>query len=83
MRDVDCVAIIAELAKESSNEYPIDFGDLSISESDAFNLMASEIYEKFNSTKDTDNERLILLSAITTLTVENFVLNLQLMRAAK
>jgi|688.fasta_scaffold06550_27 hypothetical protein len=80
MRDIDCVDIIAELAKESSNEYPIDFADLSISESDAFKLMASEIYEKFNATKGTDNERLILLSAITTLTVENFVLNLRLLK---
>jgi len=80
MRDIDCVGVIAELAEEVSKEYQIDFGVLSISESDAFKLMASEIFERFNETKGMDNERLILLSTITALTVENFVLNLQLMK---
>lgn len=78
MNDIQSVAIISELAKEVAKEYHIDFADLSISENEAFNLMASEVFEKFNATKDTDNERLILLATITALTVENFVLNLRL-----
>ena len=78
MLDLESVQLISELAKEVAKEYSIDFGDLSISEETAFDLMANQVYDKFNSTKGMDNERIILLSTIVALTVENFVLNLQL-----
>ena len=81
--DHDIVALISDLAKEGEKSDCIDWGDLTISEEDAFDLMSSEVYEKFKSTENMEGERLVLLSCIVKLTVENFVLNLQLMKAAK
>ena len=80
MNDLESVQLISELAKEVAKEYSIDFGDLSISEETTFDLMANEVYDKFNAIKGTDNERLILLSTIVALTVENFILNLRSMK---
>lgn len=80
--DHEAVSLISELAKEGERVDNIDWGDLSINEDDAFKLMSSEVYEKFKSIENMEGERLVLLSCVVKLTVENFVLNLQLMKAA-
>lgn len=80
--EVDMVSIIAELAQEIESVDPIDWGDLTISESDTYDLMANEIYEKYKETENLENERLVLLATILKLTVENFTLNLKLIKAA-
>jgi hypothetical protein len=80
--DNEMVYILSELAQEIESADPIDWGNLTISESDAYDLMANEIYEKYKETENIDGERLVLLATIVKLTVENFTLNLKLMNVA-
>lgn len=78
--DIRNVQIIAELAKEVNTSDPIDWADLAISENESFNLIANQVYEQYKKTESIDNERLVLLATIVKLTVENFVLNLRLIK---
>ena len=67
------VKTLVELAKEIENEDPIDWGTLSIDEDTAYNIIASQVLEIYNT-----NDQLTMLASITKLIVENFVLNLKL-----
>jgi hypothetical protein len=68
---------LAELAREVEIKDPIDWGLLTISEEDAYKLMASNVLEQFSSLND-DDRMIIAMSTITKLLVENFVLNLKI-----
>jgi hypothetical protein len=76
----ETVSLLSKLAQEIESEDPIDWGDLAVSEADAYDLMANEIYERYKETENMEGERLILLSTILKLTIENFTLNLKLMK---
>ena len=67
------VKTLVELAKEVENEDPIEWGPLSIDEDTAYNIIASQVLEIYNT-----NDQLTMLASITKLIVENFVLNLKL-----
>ena len=64
--------ILKELALEADTVDPIDWGQLNISEDEAFNLMAMHVQEM-------ENNHLTLKAVCVKLMVENFVLNLNLM----
>ena len=64
--------LIAELAKEGEKEDPIDWGELAISEDEAFKLRAMHVAEM-------ERNHLTDGAIIVKLLVENFVLNLKLM----
>jgi len=64
--------ILKELAKEADTVDPIDWGQLNISEDEAFNLMAMHVAEM-------ENNVLTLKAICVKLMVENFVLNLKLL----
>lgn len=64
--------ILKELALEADTVDPIDWGELNISEDEAFNLMAMHVAEM-------ENNVLTLKASCVKLMVENFVLNLKLM----
>lgn len=68
------VQLVAELAQEVEVTDPIDWGMLSIDEHTAYLTMAASVIEMF------PEEREEILAVITKLTVENFVLNLKLMK---
>lgn len=67
----DLVEKIVHLAKEVEAEDPIDWGLLSVSEDDAYRLIAISVVEMFEHT-----DRLTMMATITKLIVENFRLNL-------
>ena len=64
--------ILKELALEADTVDPIDWGQLNISEEEAFNLMSMHVAEM-------DNNVLTLKAICVKLMVENFVLNLKLL----
>ena len=64
--------LLVQLAKEADTVDPIDWGELNISEDEAFNLMAMHVAEM-------ENNYLTLKAVCVKLMVENFVLNLKLM----
>ena len=66
------VKVLVELAKEGAEFDPIDWGDLNITEDEAYVMMAAHVLEmKRNHLTDA--------AIIVKLLVENFVLNLRLM----
>ena len=66
------VKVLVELAKEGGDFDPIDWGDLNVSEDEAYVMMATHVLEmERNSLTDG--------AIIVKLLVENFVLNLKLM----
>ncbi len=73
---------IAEMAKEIEMEDPIDWGMLSISEDEAYSMMAGNILEMYLG-MEADTRDMMLLATATKLTVENFVLNLKLLQQNK
>jgi len=70
---------LVELAQEIESEDPIDWGMLSVNESDAYRMIATSVLENYLNT-DADSRDIMMLSTIVKLTVENFVLNLKLLK---
>ena len=64
--------LLSELAQETDKVDTIDWGELNVSEQEAFNLMAMHVAEM-------DNDDLTNRAIIVKLLVENFVLNLKLL----
>lgn len=64
--------ILSDLAQEADTVDPIDWGELNISEKEAFHLMAMHVAEM-------ENDHLTNQSIIVKLLVENMVLNLKLL----
>lgn len=70
--DNETLKLIIELAKEAEVTDPIDWGDLNITEEQAYIMMASHVMEM-------ELNDLTSRAIIVKLIVENFVLNLKLM----
>lgn len=67
---------LIELAKEAESVDPIDWSKLNIDEDAAYQIIASQILERFNEVNE--EQYLTLLACLVKLTVENFTLNLKL-----
>ena len=68
---------LAELARESDDQDPIDWGELKITEDHAYEMMASNVLEQFSSIPE-DQRLTVSMATVTKLLVENFVLNVKL-----
>ena len=66
------VKLLVELAKEGALMDPIDWGELNITEDQAYVMMAAHVLEM-------ERNHLTDAAIITKLLVENFVLNLRLL----
>jgi hypothetical protein len=75
MNDAHKINIVSQLAQEAEIADPIDWGYLKIDETTAYKMMASHVVENFGNSAQ---HELVMLSTITKLLVENFVLNLKL-----
>lgn len=75
--EVNMIDLIAQLAMEV-NGSEIDWGMLAVDEASAYKLIANSTVDN----KDLDDP-IIARSVVTALLVENFVLNLKLIQAAK
>ena len=70
--DDEAIRNLVILAKEGAEFDPIDWGDLNITEDQAYAMMAASVLEM-------DMDNLTSKAIIVKLLVENFVLNLRLM----
>ena len=75
MKNEDLVGIVADLAKEVGTNDPIEFGSFDMDQDAMYNMMASNVIDKYNGVEENE---LILLSTITHLLIENFILNVKL-----
>jgi hypothetical protein len=68
---------LADLARESDAQDPIDWGQLKITEDHAYEMMASNVLEQFAGVPE-DQRLTVAMATVTKLLVENFVLNVKL-----
>lgn len=73
----EAVARLVELAQEVEIKDPIDWGMLSIKESDAYELMANSVLDQMYNLPENYRET-VMMATMTKLLVENFVLNIKL-----
>ena len=76
------VDFVVDLAKECDTVDPIDWGQLSLTEDQAYQMMASSLLEQMASIPE-EQRMHVILSTATKLLVENFVLQLKLYGAEK
>ncbi len=70
---------LAILAQEIEMSDPIDWGMLSIKEDDAYKLIAASVLDNYLLT-DKENRDILMLATVVKLVVENFVLNLKMLK---
>ena len=73
----EAVARLVSLAQEVEIKDPIDWGMLSIKESDAYELMANSVLDQMYTMPENYRET-VMMATMTKLLVENFVLNIKL-----
>lgn len=73
------VDFLTEMALHINEQDPISFDKLSIEKQDAFKLVATSILEMFDKEEYTYDDKVVLLSTITKLTVENMLLHIKLL----
>ena len=73
---------LVDLARECDTADPIDWGQLKVTEEQAYQMMASNLLDQM-AALDEDQRLHISLATTTKLLVENFVLNLRLKGADK
>lgn len=78
MDKIDLETLIA-IATDVEQADPIDFDRLSVGKQEAFRLVGTSILEMFDKDEYTFDDKLILLSTVTKLTVENMLLHIKLL----
>lgn len=70
-------AMLVDLAMQAEITDPIDWGQLSIEERQAYTLMATSVIEQINGIPE-EQRLMVAMATMTKLLVENFVLNVKL-----
>jgi len=78
MRSID-LDLLVNIAQEVEKEDPIDWDRLSVGKEQAYKMIATSVLEQFDKTEYTEEDKIILLSTITKMLVENMLLNLKIM----
>lgn len=82
MRKID-LDLLVEIATEVEKEDPIDWERLSVGKEYAFKMIGASVLEQFDKSEYTEEDKIILLSTITKLLVENMLLNLKILSIEK
>jgi hypothetical protein len=78
MKKID-LQTLTELAAEVEAGDPSEWGQLSVGQKEAFAMVGASILEMFDKEEYTYEDKLIMLSTITKLTVENMLLNIRIL----
>ena len=78
MRQID-LDLLVDIAQEVEKEDPIDWDRLSVGKEEAYKMIATSVLEQFDKTEYTEEDKVILLSTITKLLVENMLLNIRVL----
>lgn len=71
--------LLVDIAQEVEGEDVIDWSKLNLNKNDAYKLVATSILEMFDKPEYTFDDKVIIMSTITKLTVENMILNIKLL----
>ena len=73
--------LLVDIAQEVEGQDSIDWSKLAVSKDAAYKMVATSILEMFDKSEYTFDDKVILLSTITKLTVENMLLNIRVLTA--
>ena len=71
--------LLIDIAQEVEGQDAVDWGKLAVGKEAAYKMVGASILEMFDKPEYTFDDKVILLSTITKLTVENMLLNLRLL----
>ena len=71
--------LLVDIAQEVEGQDSIPWDKLAVTKHDSYKLVATSILEMFDKEEYTFDDKVILLSTITKLTVENMLLNIKVL----
>ena len=71
--------LLVDIAQEVEGQDSIPWDKLAVTKKDAYKLVATSILEMFDKPEYTFDDKVIIMSTITKLTVENMILNIRLL----
>jgi hypothetical protein len=71
--------LLVDIAQEVEGQDAIDWSKLAVNKDAAYKMVATSILEMFDKPEYTFDDKVILLSTITKLTVENMLLNIKVL----
>ena len=82
MRSID-LDLLVDIAQEVEKEDPIDWDRLSVGKEQAYKMIAASVLEQFDKEEYNEEDKVILLSTITKMLVENMLLNLKILELTR
>ncbi len=71
--------LLVDIAQEVEGQDSVDWGKLAVGKEQAYKMVAASIIEMFDKPEYTFDDKVIIMSTITKLTVENMLLNLKVL----
>jgi hypothetical protein len=71
--------LLVDIAQDVEGQDAVDWGKLAMSKEAAYRMVAASILEMFDKPEYTFDDKVILMSTITKLTVENMLLNIKVL----
>lgn len=71
--------LLVEIAQEVEGQDAIDWGKLAVGKEQAYKMVATSILEMFDKPEYSFDDKVVIMSTITKLTVENMLLNLKVL----
>lgn len=71
--------LLVDIAQEVEGQDAIDWSLLAVNKEAAYKMVATSILEMFDKSEYTFDDKVIIMSTITKLTVENMILNIKLL----
>lgn len=71
--------LLVDIAQDVEGQDAIDWGELAVSKDTAYKMVATSILEMFDKSEYTFDDKVVIMSTITKLTVENMLLNIKLL----
>jgi hypothetical protein len=71
--------LLVDIAQEVEGQDAIDWNKLAVSKDAAYKMVATSILEMFDKSEYTFDDKVIIMSTITKLTVENMLLNIRVL----
>lgn len=71
--------LLVDIAQDVEGQDAVDWGKLAMGKEEAYKMVGASILEMFDKPEYTFDDKVVIMSTITKLTVENMLLNLKLL----
>jgi hypothetical protein len=71
--------LLVDIAQDVEGQDAVDWGRLAMGKEEAYKMVGASILEMFDKPEYTFDDKVVIMSTITKLTVENMLLNLKLL----